>query len=190
MQGHIRRQCQLQVAYCTFCNATSHTTGACRARAAFVRDNPVSSSRHTSPNGANTRSTPNDGQQVGMQQTANYTSQWTVEPGVEGIQNVPGLSQQVENHGQQMNRDRTLMNPNGTVRTTGSQEEIQARQALAHNAEISSQQRRETVQTHLTNTNNAEISSYQPQYQENRARASNEQESRDTECAGLKPHCY
>ena len=39
MQGHIRRQCQLQVAYCTFCNATSHTTGACRARAAFVRDN-------------------------------------------------------------------------------------------------------------------------------------------------------
>ena len=40
MQGHIRRQCQLQVAYCTFCNATSHTTGACRARATFLRDNP------------------------------------------------------------------------------------------------------------------------------------------------------
>ena len=45
MQGHIRRQCQLQVAYCTFCNAESHTMGACRDRAAFIRDNPVSSSR-------------------------------------------------------------------------------------------------------------------------------------------------
>ena len=170
MQGHIRRQCQLQVAYCTFCNATSHTTGACRARAAFVRDNPVSSSRHTSPNGPNTRSIPNEGQQAGMQQTANHTSQWTAEPGVESTQSAPSLPQQVVNHAQQMN---------GTVRATENQGVVQVRQARAPNAEISSQQR-EAIQPQLTNTNNAEISSYQPQYQENRARASNGQESRDT----------
>ena len=87
MQGHIRRQCQLQVAYCTFCNATSHTTGACRARAAFLRDNPVSSSRRTSPNGIDTGNTTNSAQQPRVEQNPNHTSQWSAEPMMNGTQN-------------------------------------------------------------------------------------------------------
>ena len=184
MQGHIRRQCQLQVAYCTFCNATSHTTGACRARAAFVRDNPVSSSRRTSPNGGNTGNTSNNDQQTRSQQTTNYTSQWTVEPAAEGAQNIPGQTHQAEELVQQMDRSRIFPNTDTAERPAESQEVTQTRQVPANNAEISSYQLQDAAQPRQTSTNNAEISSYQPQYQENRIRNSNEQGNHGTETRG------
>ena len=161
MQGHIRRQCQLQVAYCTFCNATSHTTGACRARAAFVRDNPVSSSRRTSPNKTNVGGTSNNAQQPRGQQTMNHTSQCSVEPAANATQNMVNQVQQLEEHAQQ-----TVGNGvQASINTAGRPEEgetMQASQIPMNNAEISSYQ--------------PQISSYQPQYQENRTRISNMQE--------------
>ena len=184
MQGHIRRQCQLQVAYCTFCNATSHTTGACRARAAFVRDNLVSSSRRTSPNGTNTGNTTNNGQQPRVQQTMNYTSQWSVEPVTEEAQNIANQVQQSEEHIQSMDRNRIITNTNVAEQTAERQRMAQARQTPMNNAKILSYQPQETTQTHQTTTNNAEISSYQPQYQENRTRNSNMQGGHGIETQG------
>ena len=153
MQGHIRRQCQLQVAYCTFCNATSHTTGACRARAAFLRDNPVSSSRRTSPNGTNTGSTTNSAQQPRVQQNTNHTSQWSAEPTMNGTQNRVGQVQ-AEVSIQPANRH-GVQNNTTTVEPAGDG----VQQAPVYNAEISS---------------------YQPQYQENRTRNANTQEVQNT----------
>ena len=153
MQGHIRRQCQLQVAYCTFCNATSHTTGACRARAAFLRDNPVSSSRRTSPNGSNTGSTTNSARQPGVQQNTNHTSQWSVEPTMNGTQNRASQVQQTEENIQPANR-----------------------QGIQNNTTAAEPPGDRVQQTPVYND---EISSYQPQYQENRTRNTNTQEVQD-----------
>ena len=134
MQGHIRRQCQLQVAYCTFCNATSHTTGACRARAAFVRDNLVSSSRRTSPNGTNIGNTASNVQQPGVQQNMNHTSQWSVEPATNETRNV--VDQQTGKHVQPTNRNRILDNTNAAEHQVEG-EVSQVHQTPTHNAEIS-----------------------------------------------------
>ena len=163
MQGHIRRQCQLQVAYCTFCNATSHTTGACRARAAFVRDNPVSSSRRTSPNGTSNGNTANNGQQPGVQQNMNYTSQWSAEPTTSKTRNV--IDQQTVVQVQSTNRNSIVDNTSTADRQIAG----------------GVQREGEAGQIHQTPAHNDEISSYQPQYQEGRTRNANMQEAQNVE---------
>ena len=159
MQGHIRRQCQLQVAYCTFCNATSHTTGACRARTAFVRDNPVSSSRRTSPNGVNTGSTTNEVQQPSTQQNMHHTSQWSVEPTSNRTQGMVEEVRQMEEHVQPSGRSGVL--------TSAIAPERLVEEGIS--------------QVRQTPAQNAEISSYQPQYQDNRTQHPNMQEGQSVD---------
>ena len=196
MQGHIRRQCQLQVAYCTFCNATSHTTGACRARAAFLRDNPVSSSRRTSPNGENTGNTNDNARQPETRQNTNHTSQWSAELAPEGGQSTQN---QVQGRGDvihQSERANTTNRIEGPLRVPdeGTRVPMQnaeispyqhQHQGDAHRSQIPVHNTEDPVY-HLqhqgdphrpqTSAHNAEISSYQPQYQENRMRNTNTQE--------------
>ena len=188
MQGHIRRQCQLQVAYCTFCNATSHTTGACRARAAFLRDNPVSSSRHTSPNGENTGNTNDNAQQPGARQNTNHTSQWSAEPPPEGGQSTIGQVQARGGVIHQNERANTTNRIEGTRVPTQNAEispyphqhqgDAHRSQIPVHNTEdpVYHPQHQGDPQRSQTPAHNAEISSYQPQYQENRMRNTNTQE--------------
>ena len=154
MQGHIRRQCQLQVAYCTFCNATSHTTGVCRARAAFVRDNPVSSSRRTSPNGVGDESAPNGVQQ----QNVNHTSQWSAEPTSSRIQSTAGEAQSMGVYTQPSGGPRSQSNDNDRGRLSDERRE-ETHETTARNPI--------TGQPLQTPAQNPEILSYQPQYQDN-----------------------
>ena len=185
MQGHIRRQCQLQVAYCTFCNAISHTTGVCRARAAFVRDNPVSSSRRTSPNGIHPGNTANTTQEPRARQSTNHTSQWSVEPATDRTQGMENQVQMRESEVQQNERTtvtNTVLTREGPTEGPVQRETDQRPQIPAHNAEISSYQPQyqENSQRPQIPTHNAEISSYQPQYQENRMRNTSVQERPST----------
>ena len=46
--GHWRRYCRATT-WCRFCTSETHTTQACRKYANFVRDNPIASSRRTTP---------------------------------------------------------------------------------------------------------------------------------------------
>ena len=178
MQGHIRRQCQLQVAYCTFCNATSHTTGACRARAAFLRDNPVSSSRRTSPNGANTENTTNSARQPEMRQNTNHTSQWSAETVPDRAQGMANQAQTREGESHQNERVNTTNRIEAPTEGPVQRELDERTQMPIHNPEISSYQPQHQVNLQRPQIieHNAEISSYQPQYQENRMRSANVQE--------------
>ena len=46
--GHWRRYCQVTM-WCQFCMSETHSTQVCRRYANFVRDNPIASSRRTTP---------------------------------------------------------------------------------------------------------------------------------------------
>ena len=95
----------------------------------------------------------NNAQQPGVQQNMNQTSQWSAGPTTNETRNV--ISQQTGEQIQPTNRDRTLDNAS----TAGCQVEGNVNRI------------------HHTPTLNAGISSYQPQYQENRPRNVNVQET-------------
>ena len=115
-----------------------------------MRDNPVSSSRRTSPNGTNIRNAASNGQQPGIQQNMNYTSQWSAEPTTSETQNV--IDQQTVVQVQSTNRNSIVDNTSTADRQIAGCVQMEG----------------EVGQIHQTPVHNDEISSYQPQYQEGR----------------------